>query len=74
MRFAVQRFFPATRYASTGMLDPQRFENNPFWVDEKEGHEWVALKCLQLMSKSDCLMKDVGKLRRPGTLQSEMDN
>ena len=55
------------------LLDPERSRNSPFWVDEEEEHERIASKCLQLMSKNDCLKKDICGLQEPGITRDEID-
>ena len=56
------------------LLDPQRRGKSPFWVDERETHEKLASKCLQIMSGPKGLRQDMCNLRRPGTLRIEIDN
>lgn len=56
------------------LLDPERSRNSPFWVDEKMEHERIASKCLQLMSKYNCLKKDICNLGIPGITRDEIDN
>ena len=55
------------------LLDPERSRKSPFWVDEEEEHERIASKCLQLMSKNDCLKKNICDLREPGITRDEID-
>jgi NACHT domain len=55
------------------LLDPQKRGKSPFWVDERKTHERIATKCLQLMSTSKGLKKNICNLERPGTLRSEID-
>jgi hypothetical protein len=54
------------------LLDPQKRGKSPFWVDERETHERIANKCLQLMSK--CLSENICKLQTPGTLRTEIES
>lgn len=58
------------------LVDPEKGKEQggyPFWIDERETHERVAVRCLQLLSTSDTLKKDVCSLRLPGILRSEID-
>ncbi|OLN83266.1 Vegetative incompatibility protein HET-E-1-like protein 7 [Colletotrichum chlorophyti] len=48
----------------------QRDEKNPFWVDEKQTHRQLAVRCLDVMG---CLRQDVCGLKAPGTLRSTID-
>jgi hypothetical protein len=45
--------------------------DNEFWVDEKEAHEKLASRCLQLLSND--LRKDICRLKMPGTLRKDID-
>ncbi|KAI9782331.1 MAG: hypothetical protein M1839_005204 [Geoglossum umbratile] len=56
------------------LLDRQKREKSLFWVDERKTHERIAGKCIQLMSTSKCLKKNICNLQGPGTLQSEIDS
>jgi hypothetical protein len=53
------------------LLDPNKKDDNPFWVNETKTHAMMASNCLQLMRK--CLREDICDLRDPGTLQSSID-
>ena len=46
---------------------------HPFGVDDRQTHEHLAVRCLELLSTSDRLRKDVCGLRLPGTRRSEID-
>ena len=56
------------------LLHTQKREKSPFWVDEKETHERLARKCLQLLSSPKGLRQNMCNQTRPGTLRSEIDN
>ncbi|KAI9784843.1 MAG: hypothetical protein M1839_001573, partial [Geoglossum umbratile] len=56
------------------LLDRQKREKSLFWVDERKTHEKIAGKCIQLMSISKCLRKNICNLQGPGTLQSKIDS
>jgi hypothetical protein len=56
------------------LLDPQKRGKSPFWVDERETHERIANKCLQLMSKPKCLSENICHLQTPGALRTEIDS
>lgn len=55
------------------LLDPQKRGKCPFWVDERETHERITSKCLQLMSSPKGLRQNMCNLSRPGTPRSEID-
>ncbi|KAI9774444.1 MAG: hypothetical protein M1839_001727 [Geoglossum umbratile] len=55
------------------LVDPQKKDKSPFWVDERETHERLASKCLELLSSPEGLRQNVCKLLNPGTLRSEID-
>jgi hypothetical protein len=50
-----------------------RQENHPFWVDERQTHERLAVQCLELLSTDDRLKKDVCELHLPGKRRSEVN-
>ncbi|KAI9768893.1 MAG: hypothetical protein M1839_003847 [Geoglossum umbratile] len=56
------------------LLDRQKREKSLFWVDERKTHERIAGKCIQLMSISKCLRKNICNLQGPGMFQSEIDS
>jgi NACHT domain len=56
------------------LLDPQKRGRSPFWIDERETHERLANKCLQLMSNPKGLRQNMCNLPRPGTLRNEIDS
>ena len=58
------------------LVDPEKAndpEKYPFWVDERQTHERLAVRCLELLSTGDRLKRDVCRLRLPGTRRSEID-
>jgi hypothetical protein len=56
------------------LVDPMKRDTNPFWVDEKMTHENLASKCLNLLSETNYLKKDICNLRAPGRLRTEVNN
>ncbi|KAJ6023886.1 hypothetical protein N7540_004683 [Penicillium herquei] len=44
---------------------------SPFWVDEKQKHEFIARKCLAIMNRH--LKKNICELSSYGTLRTEID-
>lgn len=56
------------------LFDPQKCGKSFFWVDERKTHEKLASLCLQLMSSSKGLKKDMCSLLLPGTLRNTIDN
>jgi hypothetical protein len=58
------------------LVDPRKSneqEKYPFWVDERQTHESLAVRCLELLSTGDRLKRDVCGLRLPGTRRSEIN-
>ncbi|KAI9767392.1 MAG: hypothetical protein M1839_004511, partial [Geoglossum umbratile] len=55
------------------LVDPQKKGKSPFWIDERETHERLANKCLELLSSPEGLRQNMCKLLNPGTLRSEID-
>lgn len=55
------------------LLDPEKQRKSPFWVDEREKHEIIASRCLELMSRPECLREDICHLESPGKLRREID-
>jgi hypothetical protein len=56
------------------LLDAKKRGKSPFWIDERDTHERLATKCLQLMSRSGYLRKDICSLKRPGMLRKEINS
>ena len=56
------------------LLDTRRRGKSPFWVNEKETHEKLASKCLQLLSSPKGLGQNMCNLTRSGTLRSEVSS
>ncbi|KAI9771033.1 MAG: hypothetical protein M1839_002969 [Geoglossum umbratile] len=55
------------------LVDPQKRGKSPFWIDERETHERLANKCLELLSGPEGLQQNMCKLLNPGTLRSKID-
>jgi hypothetical protein len=53
------------------LVNPLKKGKSPFWVNERETHERLASKCLNLLS--EVLRRNICKLQNPGTLRSEID-
>jgi hypothetical protein len=56
------------------LLDAEKRGKSPFWVDERETHETIASKCLNLMSRPGCLGKNICNLETPGKLRTKVDS
>ncbi|KAF2023105.1 hypothetical protein EK21DRAFT_95184 [Setomelanomma holmii] len=54
------------------LVDPQKQEKSPFWVDELSTHKKLASCCLELMSGPSGLRQDMCGLLGPGVLRSEI--
>ncbi|KAK4033059.1 vegetative incompatibility protein HET-E-1 [Parachaetomium inaequale] len=58
------------------LVDPDKAnkqEEYPFWVDDRETHEGLAVRCLELLSTEDRLKNNVCGLRLPGTHRSDIN-
>jgi len=54
------------------LLDQQRCNDPNFWVDEKQAHQTLADRCIELMSTS--LKQDICGLDAPGVLVAEVES
>jgi len=52
------------------LLDPEKRETNPFWVDEHQTHKRLAAHCLRVMK--GCLRTDICGLQAPSTPRSSI--
>lgn len=48
------------------LVDPNKRDTNPFWIDERATHEKIANRCLELLSSGDRLKKNICNLDIPG--------
>ncbi|KAF2177552.1 vegetative incompatibility protein HET-E-1 [Zopfia rhizophila CBS 207.26] len=55
------------------LVDAEKRGKSAFWVDEREAHERLASKCLELLSGAEGLRQNMCNLLSPGTLRSEID-
>jgi nucleoside phosphorylase len=55
------------------LLDTKKRETNPFWVDEKDAHNKLATRCLELLSTGDNLREDICNLRTPERPRADVD-
>jgi NACHT domain len=53
------------------LVDPEKRDTNPFWVDEMKTHETITSKCLGLLSKY--LKNDICGLLMPGATRTDID-
>ncbi|RYP78020.1 hypothetical protein DL770_006952 [Monosporascus sp. CRB-9-2] len=53
------------------LLDPEKSDKNPFWVNEKETHRQLAAQCLRVMDEA--FRTDICGVQWPGTSQSSID-
>jgi WD40 repeat protein len=53
------------------LLDPDKREKSLFWVDERERHDVIGTKCLELMSGH--LKENICHLEFPGRLREDID-
>jgi len=52
------------------LIDPDKCGTNPFWINEKATNEWIAVRCLSLLSNH--LKRDICDLRMPGTARADV--
>ena len=45
------------------LLDSEKREEHPFWINEKDVHKILATRCLDRLSLGECLKKDICNLR-----------
>ncbi|RKK63627.1 Vegetative incompatibility protein HET-E-1 [Fusarium oxysporum] len=55
------------------LINRDKHKTDPFWVDEKETHKKLAIRCLQLLMNDGYLKKDMCDLRTPGVARSDID-
>jgi NACHT domain len=55
------------------LVDTEKRKTNPFWVNEKEAHNKLATRCLELLSEDDNLKKDICNLRTPERPRADVD-
>ncbi|KAJ4076770.1 hypothetical protein NW756_012779 [Fusarium oxysporum] len=55
------------------LIDRDKHKTDQFWVDEKETHKKLAVRCLELLMNDDCLKKDMCDLRTSGVARSDID-
>jgi hypothetical protein len=53
------------------LVDPDKCGTNLFWIDEKATNEWIAARCLELLSGH--LKKDICDLKMPGTARTDVE-
>lgn len=55
------------------LLDTEKRKKHPFWIDAKHVHKILATKCLDRLSLSKCLKKDICDLQKPERLRADID-
>jgi NACHT domain len=55
------------------LVDSEKRETNPFWVDEADTHNKLVTRCLELLSTGDNLKEDICNLRTPERPRSDID-
>jgi len=56
------------------LVDTEKRETNLFWVDEKDAHNKLAIRCLKLLSTGENLKKDIFDLHAPGHQASQVES
>ena len=54
------------------LVDPER-KYSQFWVDEKQTHKTLAMRCLDLLSRTTCLKQKICSIK-PGSLRTDIDD
>ncbi|KAK3990707.1 vegetative incompatibility protein HET-E-1 [Cladorrhinum sp. PSN332] len=54
------------------LVDPNKQDTNPFWIDRGATNEKIATRCLELLS--DHLKKDICDLRMLGTARADIES
>jgi hypothetical protein len=54
------------------LFDEKKCGDPNFWVDEKQAHQMLAVRCIQLMSTS--LKEDICGVGRPGALVTDIES
>lgn len=54
------------------LIDPQKQNTNPFWVDERAAHNRLASSCLRLLSSNPNFHKDLCGLQHPGSRRDDI--
>lgn len=55
------------------LVDPNKRDTNPFWIDERATHEKIANRCLELLSSGGRLRKDICNLDMPGMARTDVN-
>jgi hypothetical protein len=55
------------------LLNSEKRETNPLWINEKDAHSKLATQCLELLSMGDNLKKDICNPQTPGRLRAEVN-
>jgi hypothetical protein len=55
------------------LLDTEKREKHPFWINEKDIHTILATRCLHRLSLGECLKKDICNLRTPERPRADID-
>ncbi|RDW58661.1 hypothetical protein BP6252_13137 [Coleophoma cylindrospora] len=56
------------------LVDVEKRETNPFWIKEKDVHAKLAINCLQRLSTSKYLKKDICNIQTPERPRVDMDH
>ncbi|KAJ0421236.1 hypothetical protein BJY00DRAFT_110197 [Aspergillus carlsbadensis] len=54
------------------LVDPEKRDKNPFWIDERAAHAKLADSCLDFLSSQDRLKKDICRLGSPGVSRADI--
>jgi hypothetical protein len=54
------------------ITDPTKCDTNPFWIDERAGHETIATRCLDVLFDG-YLKKNICNLKRPASPRTDVE-
>ena len=56
------------------LVDPCKRDRSPFWVDERGMHDWLARRCIELLSEPGRLKEDICNVQVPGARRADISN
>jgi hypothetical protein len=54
------------------LVDSDKRDTNPFWIDERAIHERIATRCLELLSSNGHLREDICNMKMPGMARADV--
>ena len=56
------------------LVDSRKRDSSPFWVDERGMHDWLATRCIKLLSEPARLKQDLCNVQVPGARRADISN